>query len=147
MITRDARSRIEVAIVLLGVLIALAVAGPTLLSSREQARRVQCIDHLRNYGQAFVAFSEDDAELRLSSGAYNWLGDGCPTRYGWVADVVSTGGSPQLNRCPANGLAAGATVADLVGKPGEATPVAASPDVLVRIRDGVCGEFAIATGG
>ncbi|QDU36541.1 hypothetical protein Mal4_08280 [Maioricimonas rarisocia] len=145
MITRDARSRIEVAIVLLGVLIALAVAGPTLLSSREEARRVQCINHLRNYGRSFVAFAEDDAGFRLSSGAYNWLGDGCPTRYGWVADVISTGGSPQLNRCPANGLAAGATLADLVGRPGEPTTVTASPDVLVRIRDDICGEFAIET--
>ncbi|MEW4527861.1 H-X9-DG-CTERM domain-containing protein [Maioricimonas sp. JC845] len=147
MITRDARSRIEVAVVLLGVLIALAVAGPTLLSSREQARRVQCIDHLRGYGRAFVAFSEDDAEARLCSGAYDWLQDGCPTRYGWVADVVSTGGSPQLSRCPANALAAGATVATLVGQPGVPTPVRTVPDVLLRIMQGECSDFAIDTDG
>ena len=92
---------IELLVVIGIIAILAAFLIPAVQRARESARSAQCKNNLRQFGIAFHAFADVDKESRYSSGAYDYLRDGCVSEYGWVADVVNTGaGLPQEMRCP-----------------------------------------------
>jgi len=67
---RRAVSLIEVLVVIGVVLLMLAVLVPSLSQAREQARRVQCANNLRQWGAALQAYRNDYRDYLPTEGTY-----------------------------------------------------------------------------
>lgn len=103
-----------IVIAIIGVLAALLL--PAIQRAREASRQATCKNNLRQFGIAMHAFATTDPAGRLCTGSYDWLRDGCPDTYGWVADIVNTGaGMPQQMLCPTSPYLGLEKVNDLLG--------------------------------
>ncbi len=106
---------LEVVVLLaIGALFAIYLA-PALSTSRKASRIAQCKNNLRQIGIGMHVFAESDPRHRLCSGAYDWRRDGCPSKYGWPADLLHIGAaSVQTMQCTENGLQGVETLNDLL---------------------------------
>src|SRR5262245_19166788 len=130
-----------VVIAIIGILVALLL--PALAVAREAARNAQCKNNLRQFGIALQAFADKDPAGRYCTGATDFLRDGCMDTFGWVADVVNTGGGKVSTMlCPSNPLLGTEKVNDLYG----AVTTTSGKDGVdpARYNVGFCGD---STGG
>lgn len=83
------------------VLVALLL--PAIQRARTAARSAQCKNNLRQFALVMHSFAESDELGRLCSGATDYLLEGSPDTYGWVADGVNMAASmPSEMTCPEN---------------------------------------------
>lgn len=106
-----------------------ALILPAVLATRAAARSHTCRNNLRQMGVALHAFASKDPQRRFCSGAYDYLRDGCPDTYGWVADVVNmNAGMPQKMLCSDSPARGSEKLNDMLGvtvsaAPGEEAPL------------------------
>lgn len=107
---------IELLVVISIIAILMALVLPAIQSAREAARSTECKNNLRQFGIALYAFAENDRSDRICTGAYDLGRDGDPTKFGWVADVVSMGaGTPGSMLCPSNPIKGLEKLNDMLG--------------------------------
>ena len=97
--------------------VAGALGAPYIASSWVRQRRDRCENNLRQIGLAFHEFSDRDPAGRFCTGAPDFLYDGSPDTFGWVADVIHA--RPQLRPvpfCPNSPATGTATYNDLLSK-------------------------------
>jgi prepilin-type N-terminal cleavage/methylation domain-containing protein/prepilin-type processing-associated H-X9-DG protein len=125
-----------VVIAIIGILVALLL--PALTAAREAARNSQCKSNLRQFGVGMLMHADRDPQSRLCTGAYDFLRDGCPDTWGWVADLANLGvcrAGDLLD--PSNPCKGSEKLNDLYGK-----ETSAEKDGIPagRTTDGVCGK-------
>ena len=107
-------SIVELIVVLCVILLFLALLIPYMQRARERAREVTCQNNLRKIGIALVQFAEEDPQQRLCTGASDYLHDGCPKEYGWIADLYKLKGlSGATLHCPSHAYKHHSTLLDL----------------------------------
>jgi prepilin-type N-terminal cleavage/methylation domain-containing protein/prepilin-type processing-associated H-X9-DG protein len=125
-----------VVVAIIGILVALLL--PAISLAREAARNASCKNNLRQFGIALHTFADKDPAGRFCTGASDFRRDGCMDTWGWVADIVNTGGGkPSEMLCPTNPLLGSEKVNDLLGGDSTDAKDGASVD---RLLSGVCGS-------
>ncbi|MFZ5831757.1 MAG: DUF1559 domain-containing protein [Planctomycetota bacterium] len=107
---------IEMLAVVAIITLLMTLLFPAVNAARENGRRVECGNNLRQFGTAFTALS--DKEKTYCTGAFNWDFDGPVTRVGWVADLVSMEIPVGRMLCPSNPAKIAETYDDLWSKGG-----------------------------
>ena len=117
---REARrgfTLIELLVVIAIIAILAALLLPAVQSAREAARSTQCKSNLRQIGIGMFTWAEKDSASRLSSGAFDFVRDGAPDKFGWVHDINSiNAGQAHQMRCPTNELRGSEKLNDMIGK-------------------------------
>ncbi len=89
-----------VVISIIGVLASLLL--PAVNKARAAARGTQCQSNLRQFGVGMTARTTTAPDSTFCSGDFNFVRDGVPTEYGWVADLISRGVPVGEMRCVSN---------------------------------------------
>ncbi|OYW16838.1 MAG: hypothetical protein B7Z55_13740, partial [Planctomycetales bacterium 12-60-4] len=89
-------TRIELLVQLAIVLVTLGVLLPLLMVGRERARANQCRYQLSQLGLAFQAYADSDPGEAFCQGAFDFLEDGSPDHYSWIASVRTVQGKSKL---------------------------------------------------
>lgn len=143
---RSGFTLIELLVVISIIAVLIALLLPAIQSAREAARKTQCKNNLRQIGIGLHSFSDSDPRGRLCTGAFDWIRDGCPDTWGWVANLksISAGNAGELN-CPSNPIQISEKVNDLLG--GASSSDTKDGNALDRLADGFCSDplFAGAT--
>ncbi|GIW97822.1 MAG: prepilin-type N-terminal cleavage/methylation domain-containing protein [Pirellulaceae bacterium] len=127
-----------VVISIIGILAALLL--PAVNRARESARNAQCKNNLRQIATALHVFADNDPQGRYCTGTYDYSRDGCPDTYGWVADIVNSGGgSVSQMLCPSTPIKGLEKLNDLLGKGTDAPKEGVDP---ARLLEGKCSQFA-----
>ena len=106
--------------------------------AREAARGSACRNNLRQFGIGLHLFADKDPAGRFCTGASDFRRDGCMDTYGWVADLVNSGGgSPSQMLCPTNPLLGSEKLNELLG--GD-TADAKDGVPAARLTAGMCGK-------
>lgn len=120
---RRGMTLLEVLLVLGLLVIVSALLIPMLLGARERARAVMCQDQLRLIGTAFSVHADNDKLERFTTGAFDFIDDGCPDQFGWVSSlrtiepqvsVLSETPATSLLLCPGNPLRGSRVLEDLL---------------------------------
>lgn len=125
-----------VVITIIGILVALLL--PALALAREAARNASCKNNLRQFGIALQVHADKDPAGRYCTGASDFRRDGCMDTWGWVADIVNSGGGKVSSMtCSTNPLKASEKINDLYGFDTADGKDAPPPG---RLTAGVCGS-------
>jgi len=142
---------IELLVVISIIAILMALVLPAIQSAREAARSTQCKNNLRQIGIGLYAFSENDRYDRICSGAFDFVRDGDPTKFGWVADIVSlNAGKPGNMLCPSNPIKGLEKLNDMLGTVNTSNTSKAPADrfgVGPFVSGGISAGTMTATGG
>lgn len=132
-----------VVITIIGILVSMLM--PALSRAREAARNSYCKNNLRQFYVGMTVFADKDPQQRYCSGAYDFRRDGCPDTWGWVADLVNTGGGkPGEMLCPTNSVKYSEKWNDMLGADTTSAKDGASPD---RLACGTCNHGGSSFGG
>jgi prepilin-type processing-associated H-X9-DG protein len=86
---------------------------PAIGAARSAARNTACKSNLRQFGLSLQSLAAQ-RNGELCTGAFDWKHDGCVTRYGWVADLVSAENLVGEMLCAENPAQISATYDDLL---------------------------------
>lgn len=141
---------IELLVVIAIIAILAALLLPAVQKAREAARNTSCKNNLRQFGVSMFIFADADPKGRLCSGQYDYLRDGCPDTYGYVADMVNQGaGSAAELRCPSSPFLGSEKLNELLGKgtsSGGTTGSSLPTSQSFRLTDGACSAIASSAG-
>jgi len=124
-----------VVVAIIGILAALLL--PAVQRAREEGRKAQCKSNLRQFGLGLLAHGDRDSRGRLCTGSHDYLRDGCPDTWGWVADMVNMNFAPVGELlCPTNAFQGSETLNELLAhNPQDGVDGA----IGERLTDGICG--------
>ncbi|MFN3159907.1 MAG: DUF1559 domain-containing protein [Rubinisphaera brasiliensis] len=141
---------IELLVVIAIIAILAALLLPAVQKAREAARNTSCKNNLRQYGISMFIFADADPKGRLCTGQYDYLRDGCPDTYGFVADMVNQGaGNGAELRCPSSPFLGSEKLNELLGKgtsAGGSTASSLPQSLTFRVTDGACSALANSAG-
>ncbi|QDT36351.1 DUF1559 domain-containing protein [Stratiformator vulcanicus] len=138
----------------IGVIALLVTLGiPALQAMTHSARAVDCENRLRMIAVSLHTFSVNDPREAFCSGGYDYLRDGCPDTYGWVADFQvleplresEDPANPLL--CPEYLTFGSATLNDLIGRSESPTQPLVDAGTFADRNIGLCEGFAADTDG
>ena len=138
---RDGFTLIEMLVVIavIGILVALLL--PTLNKARESARSAACQSNLKNCGLAFYINADRSSFDALTTGAFDYLREGCVDSWGWVADGKRSGRvAPSNLLCPSSPTTGSEKILDLYGAETNDGRSDLTGSKRSRLRDGFCGE-------
>jgi prepilin-type processing-associated H-X9-DG protein len=131
----------ELIVFLIVMALLFSMGLPYFVWRREEARKLQCQNNLRTFGQGLALHADRDPLTRYCTGACDWYRDGCPDSVGWVADMVNMNFCRPIDvLCPVNPMRGNETLAELYSaaytqtEPGNPQPILAMA--------GICGESA-----
>jgi prepilin-type N-terminal cleavage/methylation domain-containing protein len=132
---------VELLVVIAIIAILAAFLFPAIQQVRESARSSTCKSQLRQFGTSFHNFAANDPRERLSTGAYDYLRDGCLDTYGWVADTVNSGsGLPMQMLCPSSPMKGSEKWNEILG--GDTSNGGKLPNSLtLRLFEGSCSAL------
>ena len=132
---------IELLVVIAIIAILVSLIIPAVNNARASANSLKDKSNLKNIGIGLHSFAANDPKERFCSGAYDYLRDGCPDTYGWVADLVNSGAAagPDLTS-PISDLEGSEKLNDLLGKTQTNNGKDGTP--AERTGKGVCGTAA-----
>ncbi len=137
---------IELLVVIAIIAILAALLLPAVQRAREAARNTQCKNNLRQYGISMFVFADSDPKGRLCTGQFDYLRDGCPDTFGFVADMVNQGAGSGLElNCPSSPFVVNEKFNELLGgdTTGSNTKIPTSGHPLsFRLTEGACGDFS-----
>ena len=139
--TKRGFTLVEMLVVVTIIAILMALLLPALSRARESARNANCKNNLRQFGIGFQLHADRDPQNRLCTGAYDWMRDGCPDTWGWVADLMKIGAAnPGEMMCSSNQLFGLEKLNDLLGYKSSGL---ASPYSATRARQGACANTTV----
>lgn len=107
---------VELLVVIAIIALLVAILLPSLSKAREAAKTATCAAHLRTFSSGFEIYASTSRQGYRTSSAFDYLRDGDPRAFGWVADIISLKvGNPGKMLCPSNPFTISEKVADYTG--------------------------------